>query len=115
MLTNHSWFAAASLQDAIDGHAAVVEVTENFDFVIDLGHGDSVQDRLVHVSAGGGKTIGVLAGIDQMERSEIIVSALLAYAGLAFTDADNFRFGSHCVFLLDLNISFVVYWIWTIQ
>ena len=95
MLTNQLWSAAASLEDAIDGHTAIVEVAEDFDLIVDLGHGDCIQDRLVNIGAGSGKTFGVLAGVDQMERSEIVISALLAYAGLAFTNADNFRFGSH--------------------
>lgn len=92
------------LQDAVNGHGAVVEVAEDFDFVIDVGHGNCIQNGLVNVGTGDGITLGVLVGIDQVERGEIVVSAFLTGAGLAFTNTDYFGLNSHFCFLLDLNI-----------
>lgn len=84
-----------SLQNTVNGHAAVVEVAKNFDFVIDLGHGNGIQNGLVNVGTGNGVTLGILVGVNQVEGGEIVVSAFLTGAGLAFSDAYHFCSCSH--------------------
>ena len=103
------------LKNTVHGHVAVVEVAEDFDFVIDLGHGDCIQDTLVNVGAGTGQTFGVLIRVNQVERGKIVCTALLTGTGLSFTDTHDFGSGSHVCFLLDLNMRFVIYWFWTIH
>ena len=90
------------LQDTVHGHGAVVEVAKHLHFIIDLGHGDCVQNGLVNVGDSSSEALGIFVGVNQVEGSEVIWTALLAGAGFPFTDAYDFSLDSHFCFLLDL-------------
>ena len=62
-VTNDEQGLFHGVTDAVHGHGAVVEVAEHFHLIIKLGHGDSVQDRLVNVGDGSSETFGILIGL----------------------------------------------------
>ena len=82
------------LQDTVHGHGAVVEVAEHFHLIIDLGHGDSIQNGLVDIGDGSSEALRILVRVNQVEGSKVVCTALLAGAGLPFTDSYDFGLNS---------------------
>lgn len=54
VLTGHG------LQNAVNGHVAIVEVAEDFHLVINLGQGNGIQNGLVNQGTGSGEALGIL-------------------------------------------------------